>query len=67
MRIDDPQSTKSLSGVGLGLTLSEAHELRDSLDDLLTSPPGRHEHISSADYQVELTVWIVEGVNGEKD
>jgi hypothetical protein len=60
MQIDDLRSSTSLSSVGLGLTTLEARELRDSLDELLASPAGRHEHISSADYQTEVTVWIIE-------
>jgi hypothetical protein len=60
MRIYDLKSKTPLSSVGLGLTASEARELRDSLDGLLGSPAGRHEHVSSADYQTELAVWIVE-------
>lgn len=63
MRIDDLKSKRPLTSVGLGLTVSEARELRDSLDDLLGSPVGRHEHVSSADYQTELAVWIVEELN----
>jgi hypothetical protein len=44
---------------GLFLTAVEASELRDILDDLLTShvdDPAWHEHVSSADFQVELAV-----------
>jgi hypothetical protein len=59
MRIDDLKANGSLSGVGLGLTVSEARELRDSLDVLLGIPAGRHEHVSSADFKTEVTVWIV--------
>ena len=43
----------------LQLTEAEARELRDSLTHLLTDPPGeRHEHVASADFQVEVTVWL---------
>lgn len=58
MRIDDPAASKPLSAVGLGLTHAEAKELRDAVDVLLASPPGRHEHVSASDYQTEITVWL---------
>ncbi|MDQ3699901.1 MAG: hypothetical protein M3442_03160, partial [Chloroflexota bacterium] len=39
------------------LTQSEARELRDALDDLLSHPRGDwHAHISSGDYGTELTL-----------
>jgi len=59
MRIDDVVNQRDLRHVGLGLTESEAVELRDALDTLLDDPEPRHEHVSSADYERELTVWIV--------
>ncbi len=42
----------------LTVTRSEAAELRDTLDDLLHNfeVPGWHGHVSSADYQTEITV-----------
>jgi hypothetical protein len=42
----------------LFLTRSEAAELRDTLADLLDhfEEPGWHGHVSSADYQTEITV-----------
>ncbi len=56
--IESPQG-ESLRRVNLTFTPSEAWELRDSLDDLLSAgDPARHEHISSADYQTELTVVV---------
>jgi hypothetical protein len=58
MRIDDVSENRRLSHVGLGLTHTEAEELRDVLDILLGADLGRHEHVSSADYQTELTLWI---------
>ena len=44
---------------GLFLSASEASELRDLLDDLLTrhvDDPAWHGHLASADFQVELAV-----------
>ncbi len=58
MQIDDVQRKTQLSHVGLGLSKAEATELRDTLEMLLSGHPERHEHISSADYQTGLTVWL---------
>lgn len=58
MRIDDVNENRRLQHVGLRLTVSEAEELRDSLVLLLTGARDRHEHVSSADYQTEITVWL---------
>jgi hypothetical protein len=56
--IDDVNERRRLPHVGLGLTEDEARELRDTLVTLLEDRGERHEHVSSADYQTELTVWI---------
>ena len=61
MLIDDVENNRRLPHVGLGLTRTEAMELRHVLDDLLIADPGRHEHVASDDYQTEVTVWIVDG------
>ncbi len=59
MEIQDPDQEQSLNLVELRLTTAEAAELRDALTALLEAPfPGRHEHVSSEDYQVEISVWI---------
>lgn len=58
MRIKDLEAKKQVHLVELCLTRSEAQELRDDLDTLLSDDSDRHEHVSSADYQTELTVWI---------
>lgn len=60
MKIENPKTKELLNSVGLGLTLSEARELRDSLEALLEDAKSRHEHVSSADQQQEITVWIDE-------
>lgn len=61
MKIEDPENKQNLSLVGLGLTRAEAAELRDILAALLENPfPGRHEHVLSEDYQVEVSVWIAD-------
>lgn len=56
----DGEEPRPLHGVGLGLTVSEARELRDALDSLIDAPINAHEHVSSADYQTEVTVFIVD-------
>ena len=61
MKIDDVVNNRELMNVGLGLTEAEAKELRDALGVLLedASEPERHEHISSVEYDRELTIWII--------
>jgi hypothetical protein len=59
MRIEDASTGQALAAVGLELTADEARELMDSLAAVLASPAGqRHEHVPSADYQTEVTVWL---------
>lgn len=57
MQIKDLETNKQLHVIGLGLTPAEARELQGDLERLLTDG-GDHLHVSSADYQTELTVWI---------
>ena len=59
MQIDDTANNRELKHVGLGLTEAEASELRDTLATLLENSDERHEHVSSSDFNRELTVWIV--------
>jgi hypothetical protein len=58
MRILDQDNDRPVNAVTLYLTKSEASELRDSLEDILADPVGRHEHTSSNDYAKEITVCI---------
>ena len=58
MRILDQDNDRSINAVTLYLTKSEAAELRDSLEQILADPVGRHEHTSSYDYAKEVTVCI---------
>jgi hypothetical protein len=60
MRIENVNSGEQLTSVGLQLTRSEASELIDSLQAVLGGGVDRHEHVTSADYQKEITVWIQE-------
>lgn len=66
MRILDEISDKSLENVILYLTFAEASELRDSLDELLKKPLNNHAHISSENFQKELTICIydMDNLNG---
>ena len=61
MRIEVFSPAQTLDNVGIGLTQEEAEELRDKLEILIADAASRHEHVSSADYQTELTVWIERG------
>lgn len=48
---------EALETVYLWLTRSEAADLRDALNDLLTDVgESWHAHVSSADYQTEVTI-----------
>lgn len=58
MRITDTESQRQVQVLELCLTQAEARELRDALDALLRDSSARHEHVSSSDYQTDLTVWI---------
>jgi hypothetical protein len=56
MRIESPPQNV-LPSAFLWLTAAEASELRDALNDLLaTDQADWHAHVSSADYQTELTI-----------
>ena len=57
MRIHEDKD-KTLSEVFLALTDAEAEELRDALEDLLTTKePGWHVHVSDTDYKLSVTVY----------
>jgi hypothetical protein len=58
MRILDEENDKALNGLTLYLTMSEASELKDSLEAILADPIGRHEHVTSKDGSKEITVCI---------
>jgi hypothetical protein len=56
MRIEGKPG-EPLSNVYLWLTPDEAHELRDTIDQMVREDdPSWHGHVSSADYQTEVTV-----------
>lgn len=58
MRFLDEESNRILNRVSVFLTESEANELRDTLDLLLKDSNVHHEHVSSDDFQKELTISI---------
>jgi hypothetical protein len=58
MRIMDAEKDQEIHSLSLTLTAAEASELRDSLQQLINQPEGNHAHVSSSDYQVELTVVV---------
>jgi hypothetical protein len=56
MRIESSPG-QSLQRVYLWLTIAEATELRGALNDLLAGTgPEWHAHVSSSDFQVEVSV-----------
>ncbi len=60
MRISDDISNKKLDNITLFLTEGEALQLASYLKQLLEKPKekGLHFHLSSEDYQKEITVCI---------
>lgn len=63
MRILDENTSQSLENILLYLIYSEASELRDGLIDLLNKPLNNHVHISSKNFQKEITVCIYDKEN----
>jgi hypothetical protein len=64
MRILDEDKDLRLERIILYLTQSEAGELRDSLENILSNPADNHAHVSSNDYQKEITVVIYDPADG---
>ena len=58
MRILDEIENLSLKRITIYLTQREALELRDSLEELLKRPINNHAHISSENFEKEITVCI---------
>ena len=63
MRILDDQNNKKLDRVGLYLTRDEAIQLKGYLEQLLSDPDMHHAHLSSDDYQKDVTVSIYDQTN----
>ena len=58
MRILDAATDRSCDRITCFLTRSEASELRDALDALLTGPAEHHQHVPSEDFKKEITVCV---------
>jgi len=58
MRIKNMATRAEWDRVVLHLSRKEAEELRDALEALLESKPGRHEHVPSEDFTKEITVAV---------
>ena len=65
MRIRDALTGQPIQMLELRLTVAEAIELRDDLEVLIDDRGDRHEHVSSADYQTELTISVDHETDGE--
>jgi len=63
LRILDDKSDKALDVVSIFLTTEEAKQLQSYLDQLLANPKMNHVHLSSNDYQKEITICLYD----EKD
>lgn len=63
MRILNKDTDAKVDRIIIYLTKSEANELKDSIVGLLENPESNHEHVSSSDYQKELTITIYDEKN----
>jgi hypothetical protein len=63
MHLVDDVSKKKLNTISIFLTLSEAQELRDTLNSLIKKPLNNHAHISNYDYDREITIAIYDEQN----
>ena len=52
------KNNEVLDEILLCLTPAEARELADSASDLADHPKKRHHHVSSGDFQTEITVAV---------
>lgn len=58
MRILDDESDRKLDNVSIFLTKEEAMQLRGYLNQLLDNSNLQHCHLSSIDYQKEITICL---------
>jgi len=66
MIIENMNTKEQWNSIVIHLTRSEADELRDAIEAILSSPAGtRHEHVPSEDYQREITVILQEEEQGK--
>ena len=65
MRILDEDSDKKLDNVTIFLTKDESLQLLGYLKQLLNDSKSQHHHLSSGDYQKEITVCLYDETNLE--
>lgn len=63
MKILDEDSNKKLDLVSIFLTKEEAIQLRGYLTQLIEHPELQHAHLSSQDYQKEITICLYDPKN----
>ncbi len=57
------KNNEVLNSITLCLTSAEAKELTDSATDLVEHPSNHHHHISSSDFQTEITIAVYNSEN----
>lgn len=65
MRILDNDSNKKIDDITLYLKKMELIQLRSYINQLLENPKLQHSHLSSSDYQKEITICIYDEENLE--
>ena len=63
MRIYNEDEDKALSNISIFLTHDEGYQLISYLEELLKDPSYHHAHLSSNDYQKEITFCIYDDKN----
>jgi hypothetical protein len=63
LRILDDESDRKLDNVSIFLTKEEAVQLRSYLIQLLDNPKLQQCHLSSTDYQKEITICLYDEKN----
>jgi len=66
MRILDDESNKKVESVSILLTRKEAIQMNSYLDEVIANPELQHFHLSSEDYQKEITISIYDPEDLEK-
>ncbi len=61
MRILNDESDKKLDAVSVFLTKQEVKQLIGYLTQLIENPKLQHMHLSSEDYQKEITICMYDG------
>ncbi|NGX46880.1 MAG: hypothetical protein K1000chlam3_00247 [Chlamydiae bacterium] len=63
MRVLNDEADEKLDTASIFLTKEEALQLRSHLEQLLDDPKLQHIHLSSDDYQKELTICLYDEKN----